>query len=149
MEIRNASLNDLEQVAHLFNLYRQFYKQESDLIGAKEFLKQRLENHQSVILIALSEDDKTQVAGFVQLYPTFSSIGLRTAWVLNDLYVDPSIRGKGYGKELLSAAAEYSKASGARNMMLQTALTNRTAQQLYEKLGWKKDEEFLTYYLFH
>lgn len=33
--------------------------------------------------------------------------------------------------------------------MLQTAKTNDRAQKLYEKLGWKKDDKFYSYYFFH
>lgn len=37
--IRKASLEDLDQTAALFNLYRIFYRQESDLEKAREFLR--------------------------------------------------------------------------------------------------------------
>lgn len=52
MNIRQAKTSDAAAIAPLFNQYREFYRQASDLQGAEAFLKARLENHESVILIA-------------------------------------------------------------------------------------------------
>lgn len=147
--IRKATIEDLKQLTVLFDLYRQFYKQETNLQAAEQFLLQRLQNEESVIFVAESEESSKKLQGFVQLYPSFTSIGLKRSWILNDLYVDPAARGQGIGEKLLRAAESFSSESGARNLMLQTARTNETAQRLYEKLGWMRDEKYYTYYYFH
>ena len=74
-----------------FDLYRLFYGQESNLEGAKEFLKERLVNEESVVFIAFDENNPI---GFVQLYPSFSSVSMERSWVLNDLYVKETARTK-------------------------------------------------------
>jgi GNAT superfamily N-acetyltransferase len=83
----------------------------------------------------------------MQLYPTFASLSLAPSWILNDLFVEPEARGHGVGQALMDTARELAVVTGAAELMLQTARTNTTAQRLYEKLGWKRDDEFLVYTL--
>ena len=147
MTTRRATIDDLTQLAPLFDGYRQFYQQTPDIDGAKAFLHDRLTNEESVIFISIN--GQQCLTGFVQLYPTFSSIGMTSTWILNDLFVSPAYRKMRYGEVLLKCAMEFSCQSGARNLSLQTAITNTNAQALYEKLGWKRDEKYYTYYFFH
>jgi GNAT superfamily N-acetyltransferase len=137
--IERATLNDVERVAPLFDLYRQFYGQSSDVNGAIKFLSERLRLDQSVIFIAV---DDGKVAGFVQLYPIFSSVGMKKAWLLNDLYVDEFLRKKGVAAALLNAAKEWGAETQSGWLMLQTSSDNFSAQSLYEKNGWEREKDF-------
>ncbi|MEH7375810.1 GNAT family N-acetyltransferase, partial [Neobacillus drentensis] len=53
MIIQKATIKDLEALTVLFDLYRIFYEQTSDLEGAREFLKARIMNDESVVLMAV------------------------------------------------------------------------------------------------
>lgn len=136
MEIVRAQKEHLQQLVPLFNGYRIFYQQASDLGGAQEFLNDRLEGDESVIFLAL--DDQGRGLGFTQLYPSFSSVSMQRVFILNDLYVDEMARGQQVGTQLLDKAKEYSFSKGAKGMVLETAADN-PAQKLYEKNGWIKD----------
>ncbi|ART75184.1 GNAT family N-acetyltransferase [Sutcliffiella horikoshii] len=144
MEIYQATIKDLEAVAQLFNRYRTFYQQTTDLDGAKAFIKSRLENEDSVIFIAKSNHE---YVGFTQLYPTFSSISMKRAWILNDMFVDAKARKQGVGEQLLQKAKEFASETGAKSITLETTPDNEAAQRLYEKNGYKRDEEFYHYNL--
>ncbi|MGD6873762.1 N-acetyltransferase family protein [Sutcliffiella horikoshii] len=144
MEIYQATIKDLEAVAQLFNRYRTFYQQTTDLDGAKAFIKSRLENEDSVIFIAQSNHE---YVGFTQLYPTFSSISMKRAWILNDMFVDSQARKQGVGEQLLQKAKEFASGTGAKSITLETTPDNEAAQRLYEKTGYKRDEEFYHYSL--
>jgi GNAT superfamily N-acetyltransferase len=85
--------------------------------------------------------------GFTQLYPTFTSIGVRRAWILNDLYVDPTARRKGVGRMLMEAARHFAMETGAAWLELATANDNKVAQALYRSLGYKLDEKYLRFKL--
>jgi ribosomal protein S18 acetylase RimI-like enzyme len=137
--IREATINDTTELAVLFDEYRVFYEKESDLSGATHFLKERIKNKESVIYIALDNDNK--IAGYIQLYPLFSSTRMKRLWLLNDLYVNPAYRSKGYGESLLEKAKEFSKNTNACGLMLETAKTNISANNLYLKNDWILDEE--------
>jgi hypothetical protein len=53
METYQATIEDLEGVSNLFNFYRVFYQQTSDIEGAKTYIKKRLESKDSVIFVDL------------------------------------------------------------------------------------------------
>ena len=144
MEIYQATIGDLEGVSSLFNLYRVFYQQTSDLEGAKIYIEKRLESKDSVIFVV---KDQQKYVGFTQLYPTFSSISMKKAWILNDLYVDTEARKQGIGEMLLHKARDYATETGAKSISLSTAPDNYSAQRLYETLGYVRDSQFYHYEL--
>jgi ribosomal protein S18 acetylase RimI-like enzyme len=51
------------------------------------------------------------------------------------------------GEALLERARQFAVESGAKGLMLETAVTNTTAQRLYERLGWVRDAEYCVYNL--
>jgi GNAT superfamily N-acetyltransferase len=144
LEIRQATVADLSLIVPLFDAYRQFYRQPSEPERARRFLLERFEHNQSVIFLALKS---AAAIGFTQLYPSFSSGAMARIFVLNDLFVIPEARGCGAGSALLQAAAEYGHRLGALRLVLSTEVTNTTAQAVYQKLGWKRDDAFYTYVL--
>ena len=143
IEVRQAGIADLDALAPLFDAYRQFYKRPSDTQAAHEFLLQRFRHQQSVIFVA--HDEEGQAIGFTQLYPLFSSLTLARTFVLYDLFVTPSARRSGAGRQLLQAAADYGRAVGAGALELSTATDNVPAQRLYESEGWVRDTAFYVY----
>ncbi|HPH14661.1 MAG TPA: GNAT family N-acetyltransferase [Burkholderiaceae bacterium] len=150
IQVRPATLADLPIVASLFDSYRQFYKQLPARETAATFIRARMENGESTILLA---EDTTPTAtasgplGFCQLYPSFCSVEMAPIFVLYDLFVTPAARGAGAGKALLLAAHDHAATQGAKRLDLTTAKTNHTAQSLYESLGWVRDEVFYAYNL--
>jgi len=143
-EIVRATPDDVGGVAPLFDAYRQFYGKPADEEGARRFLFARLSKDESVLFIARVEG---KVAGFVNLYPVFSSVNLTRQWILNDLFVAPEARKLGVGRALMERARQLAEATQANGLALETAIDNHAAQKLYESLGWKRDEEFYRYFL--
>ena len=66
--IQQATIYDLDRLAPLFDAYRQFYGQRSDVPAARAFLLDRFSHSESIILIALRD---REAVGFAQLYPSF------------------------------------------------------------------------------
>lgn len=147
--VYEASIDDLETLAELFDKYRVFYKQPSDLFSSKNFIQQRIINKESVIFLALARDAKEKKIGlgFVQLYPSFSSVYGQRLWILNDLYVNENYRRSGIAKKLMNEAKKFALKTNAKELVLQTATDNHTAQLLYDSLGYKKNEKFYEYSL--
>ncbi|MCH9742466.1 MAG: GNAT family N-acetyltransferase [Proteobacteria bacterium] len=141
--VRQAVLSDLEALTPLFDDYRRFYGRTSDIAAARVFLSDRFNHGESVLFIAHEAGAPT---GFVQLYPSFSSISLARIFILNDLFVSEHCRNKGVGSLLIEKAIDYAKALGAVRLSLSTAITNQTAQTVYEANGWKRDEQFFYYH---
>jgi len=144
VNIRQAVLADAETVAPLFDAYRQSYKQSEDLPLALAFVHERLAMQDSLIMLA--EDSMEVAVGFIQMYPSFSSVAARRIWIMNDLFVTPSARGQGVAQALLNAARTHAIATGAKRMVLSTGHDN-PAQKVYESLGYQRDQYFYHYSL--
>jgi ribosomal protein S18 acetylase RimI-like enzyme len=145
VQVRQASITDVEALAPLFDGYRQFYGKPSDLAVARGFLRERIEQNQSVVFIAIDSDGSA--VGFTQLYPSFSSVSAARIFILNDLFVAPAARRLGVGVKLMEAAAQFGRAAGAIRLSLSTATDNESAQALYASQGWVRDTRFYAYNL--
>jgi len=144
--VRQAGPDDLNETAVLFNEYRKFYRQPSDLDGAAAYLRERFDRQESVIFVA--EDVSTcRMVGFTQLYPSFSSISMRRVWILNDLFVSEPDRGRGVAQRLLDRAKALAVETNAKGLSLSTAADNVAAQRLYERNGFVRDTDFYDYFL--
>jgi len=146
VNVRLAGVSDLPSVARLFDAYRVFYKLPSDLKVATAFMKDRLQNKDSVIFVAETKPEK-EVVGFVQLYPSFASLSCKRSWILYDLFVTPNVRGSSVGRMLMDRATQLGLETGASEIELATALDNYVGQSLYESIGYKKDQDFFHYAL--
>ncbi|HEU5334993.1 MAG TPA: GNAT family N-acetyltransferase [Terriglobales bacterium] len=144
VRIVRASVKEANLIAPLFDAYRQFYKKEPDLAGARAFIGERLQKDESVIFLALAGD---KAVGFVQLYPCFSSTVMKPMWILNDLFVSPEARRHGAAQALMERARQWAVETKADGLWLETAVDNLTAQRLYERLGWKRDNDYYRYLL--
>lgn len=137
---------DLAQLAQLFDGYRQFYHQPPDLPGARAFILARLQAGDSVIYLAV--DDAGQGAGFVQLYPAYSSVRMQRVYLLNDLYVAPSHRRQGVARQLMHAARQLMQDKKAAYLALETGVENEQAQALYADEGYQRNTESYFYFLY-
>ncbi|WP_404353500.1 GNAT family N-acetyltransferase [Exiguobacterium aurantiacum] len=144
MEVYQATIADIEGVSRLFDSYRMFYEKQSDVEGAKSYMKARIENKESVIFVVKNEQE---YLGFIQLYPTFSSISMNKSWILNDMFVKEEARNFGVGQLLLDQARDFAMELGDQGISLETAPENTAAQRLYEKNGYEQDTQFLHYVL--
>lgn len=135
VEIRKASWEDLDDLAVMFDMYRIFYEHPSDVEACKQFLQERMHYNQSVIYIAMIEG---KAAGFTQLYPIFSSAGLKRTWLLNDIFVKEDYRKQHVASLLLDAAMQLGKETNSAWLLLQTSIENYAAHIVYQKKGWER-----------
>lgn len=143
VSVRTATPADLPVVSELFSRYLAFYQvAAADESRPAEFLRARMENDESVILLA---ETRLGPVGFAQIYPTFSSLSMGRVWTLNDLYVDDTARRCGAARALVRSCLERARAAGAVGVQLETAHDNSSAQALYDAEGFEP-EEFVAYF---
>ncbi|MCM2680511.1 GNAT family N-acetyltransferase [Echinimonas agarilytica] len=140
MKIVRADLSHIDALGELFDKYRQFYGQHTDLTTAKRFIRDRLWNEESVIFMVWDESNKP--AGFAQLYPTYSSVSMRKVWIVNDVFIDPDFRSSGYAKALLDAVSHYGKQTEALALKLAISADNDPGKSLYESAGFTRITQF-------
>lgn len=142
--VRLAAAPDLDQLAELFDQYRQFYQCSPDLGAAQAWLAENIEAGRSTIFAA---DNGSELLGFTQLYPALCSVDLVDYFVLYDLFVVEAARRQGIARALMNAASDWAKAQGAARLDLETARDNYPGQALYRDLGYELDEVFLKFSL--
>jgi ribosomal protein S18 acetylase RimI-like enzyme len=143
--VQRATLENTKEIGELFNSYRVFYQQDSDVKASTAFIFERLTNAESIIFYASNEQG--EILGFTQLYPAFSSISAKKSLVLNDLFVAANARRLGVARKLMNAAKDFALNTDINGLSLETALDNINAQALYESLDYKKETGFYNYYL--
>lgn len=145
MKICRVTQETIGEVVPLFNAYREFYGQSSDLQQAEQFIQERVMGAESIIFLAYLEEEPV---GFAQLFPVFSSVAMKRAFLLNDLFVAKQARKQGVAQALMEQCYAYCQQEDARYMMLETARDNVQAQKLYEKMGMTIDETVYYYSIY-
>lgn len=145
MIVRQAQEKDLQQLAHLFDEYRQFYHASPQLQQSYQFLKQRFLQAQTVIFIHVKDDEFT---GFILLYLGFSSVECQHYYILEDLYITPQYRRQGCAQQLIDTAILFAKEQKALRISLSTQKKNLQSKRLYERLGFMQDVVFDQYHCF-
>ncbi|MCL4155351.1 UNVERIFIED_CONTAM: hypothetical protein GTU68_003696 [Idotea baltica] len=141
IELRQASIDDLDNLVESFEAYRVWYRKEPNPTAAKQFLRDRINKQESVIFIA---EENQSLLGFTQLYPLFSSTRMKRLWLLNDLFVYPAQRGKGISKKLIEAAKDHCRKTNGCGITLETEISNEIGNKLYLATDFKlnKDHHF-------
>lgn len=137
-KIEIATLAHLNEFAELFDQYRVFYRQATDVEKGKSFLKERITNDESVTFLIKAEG---KFVGFAQLYPLFHYKALQRQWLLSDLFVDPDFRGLGLSIALIDRCKAYCEETDACGLLLETEKTNDIGNQLYPKCGFELDQD--------
>ena len=142
MEIHYATIEDLDRVVPLFEGYLKFYEKNYEYEAIQTFMSKRLKNDDSIILLALHNDE---AIGFAQMYPSFSSLALKRSYILNDLFVKPEHRKLGAAEARMVEAFAFCEQMGAASITLETHESNVSAQKLYEKIGMEREVDFYHY----
>jgi GNAT superfamily N-acetyltransferase len=137
-QIEIATLNHLNEFALLFDKYRVFYRQPSDVERGKAFLKERISNNETVTFL-IKTDNK--IVGFAQLYPLYHYKALERQWLLSDLFVEQDYRGQGFSIALMDRCKQYCEETDACGLLLETEKTNIIGNNLYPKCGFELDED--------
>jgi GNAT superfamily N-acetyltransferase len=132
LQISPLRSSEREQWAELWCQYQVFYGVELPS-AVTESLWQRLHNGRVRGLGARDSADK--LFGLVHFLFHEDTWSTEPACYLQDLYVHPTVRGTGCGRQLIQAVAAASKAAGANPPYWLTHETNEVARQLYDRLA--------------
>ncbi len=144
MEIITATTADLDLLTPMFGAYRQCYEQISDVAEERQFLHDRITKDQSVILVAKVDGVG---AGFIVLFPSYSSVSMKKIYIFTDLYVDPAYRKQGIAKELMNEAIKFASKTSSTGLVIETRISNQSASKLFYDVGFQKDGDRMYYYL--
>ena len=83
-----------------------------------------------------------EVIAYAIFFPTYSTFLARPGLYLEDLFVRPEYRGRGYGKALLLHLAKLANARGCGRMEWSVLDWNQPAIEFYESIGAKRMTEW-------
>ncbi len=146
MRIVQATLEHLDLLTPMFIKYREFFGELALPDSSRKFLENRLKRKESVIYMALA-DEEDRLLGYCQLYPSFSSLSLKRVWILNDIYVAEDARRQLVADRLLQTAKKMAKDTNAIRLRVATSQNNLAAQKTYESIGFREDTVFKNYTL--
>jgi ribosomal protein S18 acetylase RimI-like enzyme len=142
--IRAATTAELTELSRLYVAYRVFYGEVPAEERAAAFILDRLSQSSGRYFLAWNGRD---AVGFMHLMPSTNTLAMRPIWLLEDLYVDVSARGRGVATALLSHAEAFARSTGAERLTLATAYDNLAAQHIYKKLGYVREDHFSCFHL--
>lgn len=144
MKIIRINEHYLPKLVTVFEEYRAFCNFEPSEKQTFEFLEKLMRNEASVMFIAV-DPTSDSVMGFVNLYPSYSSLALKRLWILNDLGVSSQFRGKSVSKALIQRVLSFAKETQAIRVELKTGKKNQRALQLYHAMDFEIDSDNVYY----
>ena len=147
-QIRPATLDDVPTILSLIRDLAQYERAPNEVVATEEGLREVLFGARPAAEVVLALEDKMPV-GFAVFFYNFSTWLGRAGLYLEDLFVRPDARGKGYGRALLVHLARVAQERGCGRMEWAVLDWNDPAIQFYRKLGAKPMDAWTVFRLTH
>lgn len=145
-EIRSATVSDVGIIMQLIRDLATYERAPEEVASTEEQLSEVLFGSRPAAEVRLAFEDD-QPIGFAVFFHNFSTWLGRPGLYLEDLFVKPEYRGKGYGRALLRDLARIADERGCGRMEWAVLNWNEPAIKFYEKLGAKALDEWIIYRL--
>lgn len=145
MEFRYAERNDTSLILQFIKGLADYEKMLDEVVANEDLLEEWIFDKQKAEVIFVIEDDKE--VGFALFFHNFSTFLGRAGIYLEDLYVMPEYRGKGYGKGLLKRLAEIAVERDCGRLEWSCLDWNKPSIDFYLSLGAKQMSDWTGYRL--
>jgi GNAT superfamily N-acetyltransferase len=145
-QIRPATLDDVPTILSLIRDLAQYERAPNEVVATEEGLREVLFGERPAAEVVLALEGKMPV-GFAVFFHNFSTWLGRAGLYLEDLFVRPDARGKGYGRALLVHLARIAQERGCGRMEWAVLDWNEPAIQFYRKLGAAPNKEWTVFRL--
>ncbi len=131
--IRRAEEKDCGLILYFIKALAAYEKMSDEVVATEELLREWLFEKRSAEVLFACENGRE--VGFALFFHNFSTFVGRAGLYLEDLYVLPEYRGKGYGKALLKRLAAIAAERGCGRMEWVCLDWNRPSKDFYRSLG--------------
>ena len=143
MEYRYANREDTKLILEFIKDLARYEKMENEVIADESLLEEWIFDKNKAEVIFALEGDKE--VGFALFFHNFSTFLGRAGIYLEDLFVLPEYRGKGYGKGLLKTLAKIAVERGCGRLEWWCLDWNKPSINFYKSLGAEPMSEWTTY----
>lgn len=146
MLYRYATEEDVELIYDFIMRLASYENLENEVVANVDLLKEWIfDNKKAEVIFAL--DENNEEVGFALFFHTFSTFLGRAGIHLEDLFVLPEYRGKGYGKFLIETLVKITKERKCGRLEWCCLDWNKPSIEFYESLGAKHLGEWMIYRL--
>ena len=145
LTFRSAQRGDEERILFFIKELAKYEKIENEVVATPELLREWIFDRQKAEVIFPMADGKE--IGFALFFHNFSTFLGRAGLYLEDLFIQPEYRGKGYGKATLRELARIAVERGCGRLEWYCLDWNRPSIDFYLSLGAKPLDEWTTYRL--
>ena len=142
-KIRFADENDLALILDFIKQLATYEKMLDDVVATEELLREWLFVRKVAEVIFIMEDDAE--VGFALFFHNFSTFLGKAGIYLEDLFVKPEYRGKGYGKALIRKLASIAVERGCGRLEWSCLDWNQPSIDFYLSLGAEAMDEWTVY----
>jgi GNAT superfamily N-acetyltransferase len=140
-----ASESDLADLLPLMRGYCEFYEVDPSDEALLAMSKALIADPEREGFQLVARDESGRAIGFASVFWTWSTLSAARVGTMNDLFVHPDARGSGAADELIGECARLVRDGGGKLIEWETARDNLRAQAVYDRVGGKRDERFITY----
>lgn len=144
-EIRAAHEDDISDILALIRAIAEYEHMLGEVVATEASLRKAMFSENIAKCLLALEDDK--VVGYALYFYNFSTFTGCKGLYLEDLFLDPSCRKKGYGKKLFSELVAIAKAEECKRMEWCCLNWNIQGKDFYKALGAKPMDEWTTWRL--
>ena len=135
--VRKATPKDMDLLYEMINGLATYEKRPEDMTGSIKMLKYFLFEKKIATAVIAEIDNKP--IGYAIYYPTFASFAAKMNAYIEDLFIKPEYRGKGFGKEFFHKLLEMIKDEGYSKLEWSCLDWNLPSIEFYKKLGAKEE----------
>lgn len=146
LEIREANESDVPQIAKFIRDLANYEKLEHLVVATEAQLQETLFGSSPYAEVIIAEDDGTP-AGFALFFHNYSTFLAQPGIYLEDLFVKPEYRGRGYGKALLARLAQIARERNCGRIEWAVLDWNEPSIAFYKSLGARRMDEWHTFRL--
>ena len=145
-KIRDAVVADLPLILKFIKELAEYERMGDEVVATEEILKKSIfgEGSNTSVLLAFYNDEPV---GFAIYFYNFSSFLGKKGIYLEDLFVQPDARGKGFGKALLTRLAEIARDEDCGRLEWAVLDWNEPAIDFYKNLGAVQMDEWTVFRL--
>ncbi len=143
LTFRTAERKDTELILQFIKKLAEYEKMSNEVIADVKTLEERIFDRQKAEVIFAVEDGKE--IGFALFFHNFSTFLGRDGIYLEDLFVEPDYRGRGYGKALLKKLASIAVERGCGRLEWWCLDWNKPSIDFYLSLGAEPMSDWTTY----
>jgi GNAT superfamily N-acetyltransferase len=144
LEIRGATESDIPLILQFIRDLARYEKLEHKVVATEEGLRQTLFGNPRFAEVVIASADGTPV-GFALFFHNYSTFLGQPGIYLEDLYVKPEMRGRGYGKTMLAHLARVARERGCGRIEWSVLDWNTPAIDFYKNLGARPMDDWTTF----